>query len=72
MDEVEKIDNTLWKTENLTLPSGIKYAVIILGPKISTILMHLASPMVYYVWYWTGFKITPTSYKLGHTNQGLY
>ena len=29
----DKVENTLWRPENLTLPSGIEYAVIICGTK---------------------------------------
>ena len=72
MDEVEKVDKTLWRTENLTLPSGIKYAVMICGTKNIDYInaSSIANGLLCVVLNW--FQITPTSYKLSHTTQELY
>ena len=39
----DKVDNTIWRVENLALSCGIEYAVIICGPITPTITKHLAS-----------------------------
>ena len=63
----DKVENTIWRAENLTLPSGIKYAMIICGTN-----------NIDYNESWftmcgidTGFKISPKSDNIGRTTEGL-